>query len=61
MLYAWSPSDMIQVRLDLDFRVKNPTIQFYDIEYNSKFKRWIKLKLYQKIPEVFVYIRKTFR
>jgi hypothetical protein len=33
------------------------TVQFYAIKNNSKSNRWIELKLYQTIPEVFVYVR----
>jgi intracellular septation protein A len=32
------------------------TVQSYVIDRNSKSNRWIKLKLYQKIPEVLVYV-----
>jgi len=31
------------------------------IEHNFKFNRWIELKLYQKIPEIFVYIEVHFQ
>ena len=50
------PCDTTQEGLDLDFGVKLSTVQFYAIEYSSKSNRWIKLKFYQKIPEVLVYI-----
>jgi hypothetical protein len=36
-------------------------VQFYAIEYNSKFNCWIELKLYLKIPEVFVYVRVNYQ
>jgi len=32
------------------------TIQSYVVDCNSKSNRWIKLKLYQKIPEVLFYV-----
>jgi hypothetical protein len=54
------PYDTIQVRSYSDFDVKFSTIQFYVIEHNFKFNRWIKLKLYQKIPEVYVYLGVKF-
>ena len=50
------PCDMTQARSDSDFGVKFSTVQFYAIEHNSKSNCWIKLKLYQKIPEVFFYV-----
>ena len=50
------PCDTTQVRPDSNFDVKISTVQFYTIEYNSKSNRWIELKLYQQIPETFVYV-----
>jgi hypothetical protein len=50
------PCDTTQARLDLDFGIKVSTVQFYVIDYNSKSNRWIELKLYQKISEVFFYL-----
>jgi hypothetical protein len=50
------PCDTNQARSDSDFGVKVSTIQFYTIEHHFKSNRWIELKLYQKIPEVFVYV-----
>ena len=47
---------MTQARSDSDFGVKFSIVQFYAIEHNSKSNCWIKLKLYQKIPEVFFYV-----
>jgi hypothetical protein len=38
-------------------RILTYTVQFYAIKNNSKSNRWIELKLYQTIPEVFVYVR----
>jgi hypothetical protein len=55
------PCGTTQARSDSDFGVKFSTIQFYAIEYNSKSNRLIKLKLYQKISEVLVYIGVTFQ
>jgi hypothetical protein len=55
------PCDTNQVRSDSDFGVKVYTIQFYAIEHNFKSNRWIELKLYQKIPEVFVYLGVHFQ
>jgi len=49
--------DTTQARSNLDFRVKFSTVQIYAIEHNSKSNRWIELKLYQKILEVFFYVR----
>jgi len=43
------PSDRTRARSDSDFGVNFSTIQFYDIEHNSKSNHWIELKLYQKI------------
>jgi hypothetical protein len=40
----------------LDFSVKFYVVQFYSIEHYSKSNRWIKLKLYQIVPEVFFYV-----
>jgi hypothetical protein len=53
--------DTIQVRSNMDFGVTFPTIQFYANKHNSKSDRWIKLKLYQKIPEVCFYVRVNFQ
>jgi len=50
------PCDTTQEGLDLNFGVKLFTVQFYAIEHNSKSNRWIELKLYQKIPEVLLYV-----
>jgi hypothetical protein len=44
-----------QARLDLDFGVKVYVV------YNFKSNLWIELKLYQNIPELFVYIRVNFQ
>jgi len=55
------PCDTNQARSDSDFGVKFSTFQFYVIEHNFKSNRWIKLKLYQKIPEVFVYVGVHFQ
>jgi hypothetical protein len=57
-----NPSDTVQpcdtnhTRSDSDFGVKFSIVQFYAIEHNFKSNRWIELKLYQKIPEMFVYV-----
>jgi hypothetical protein len=40
------PCDTTQVKSDSDFGVKVSTVQFYAIEHNFKFNRWIELKLY---------------
>jgi hypothetical protein len=45
---------------DSDFGVKVFIVQFYTIEHNFKSNRWIELKLYQKIPEVLVYVGVRF-
>jgi len=50
------PCDMLQARSDSDFGVKFSTVQFYAIEYNFKSNRWIELKLYQMIQDIFVYL-----
>ena len=55
------PCDTNQVRSDSDFGVKVSTVQFYAIEHNFKFNRWIELKRYQKIPKVFVYVGVHFQ
>jgi hypothetical protein len=55
------PCDTNQARSDSDFGVKFSTVQFYTIEHNFKSNRWIELKLYQKIPEVFVYVGVHFQ
>jgi hypothetical protein len=52
--------DTNQARSYSDFGVKFYTVQFYTIEHNFKSNRWILLKLYQKIPEVFVYVGVQF-
>jgi len=48
--------DTTQARSDSDFGINCSTVQFYAIEHNVKSNRWIKLKCYHKIPEVFVYV-----
>jgi len=53
--------DTNQARLCSDFGVKVSTVQFYVIEHNFKSNRWIELKLYQKIPKVFVYVGVHFQ
>jgi hypothetical protein len=55
------PCDTNQARSDSYFGVKCYIVQFYAIEYNFKSNRWIELKLYQKIPEVFVYVGVHFQ
>jgi hypothetical protein len=55
------PCDTNQARSDSDFGVKVSSVQFYAIEHNFKSNRWIELKLYQKIPEVFVYVGVHFQ
>ena len=50
------PCDTTQARSDSDFGINFSTIQFYTIAHNSKSNHWIQLKLYLKIPEVFVYV-----
>jgi len=55
------PCDTNQTRSDSDFGVKFSIVQFYAIEHNFKSNRWIELKLYQKIPEVFVYVGVHFQ
>jgi hypothetical protein len=54
-------NDMIQARLDSDFCKKFATILFYTIEHNSKSNRWIKLKHYHKISDVFIYVVVNFQ
>jgi len=55
------PCDTTQARSDSDFGVRVSTFQFYAIEHNFKSNRWIELKLYHKIPEVFVYVGVHFQ
>ena len=55
------PCDMTQARSDSDFGVRVSTFQFYAIEHNFKSNCWIKLQLYHKIPEVFVYVGVHFQ
>jgi hypothetical protein len=55
------PSDTTKARSNSDFGLKFYTIQFYVIEHNFKSNCWIELKLYQKISEVFVYVRVNFQ
>jgi len=43
------------------FDVKSAPIQFYDINYNSQFDRWIKLKFYVESPDIFSYLGLKFR
>jgi hypothetical protein len=57
----FQPCDTTQARLNLDFGVNFSTVQFYVIKHNFKSNRWIELKLYQKIPEVLVYVRVKFQ
>jgi hypothetical protein len=47
--------DTIQVRSDSDFGVKLSIVQFYAIEHNFKFNRWIDLKFDIKIPDILDY------
>ena len=58
---AISSAKPIKARSDLDYGIKNFTVQFYTIEHNSKSNSWIKLKLYQKISDVFVYVGVNFQ
>jgi len=55
------PCDTTQARLNLDFGVKVSTVQFYDIEHNSKSNSWIKLKLYHNISEIVFYVEVNFK
>ena len=55
------PCDTNQARSDSDFGVKVSTVQLYAIEHNFKSNRWIDLKLYEKIPEVFIYFGVHFQ
>jgi hypothetical protein len=55
------PCDTTQARSDSDFGVRVSTVQFYAIEHNFKSNRWIELKLYLKIPEVFLYVGVYFQ
>jgi hypothetical protein len=48
------------LRSDSNYDVKVSTVQFYTIKHNSKSNRWIELKFYQKILDVFVYLRVHF-
>jgi hypothetical protein len=57
---TFQPCDMNQARSDSDFGIKVSTAQFYVNEHNFKSNRWIELNLYQKIPEVFIYVESTF-
>jgi len=50
------PCDTTQARSNSDFDVKFSTIQFYAIKHNFKSNHWTELTLYQKIPEVFIYV-----
>ena len=52
---------MTQIRSESDFGINFSIVQFYAIEHNFKFNRWIELKLYQKIPKVFVYVGINFQ
>ena len=54
-------NDTIQARFDSDFGIKFSTVQFYVIDHNSKSNRQIKLKLYQKILEVLVFVGVNFQ
>ena len=54
------PCHTTQARLDSDFGARVSTVQFYAIEHNFKSNRWIELKLYHKIPEVFFLCWGTF-
>jgi hypothetical protein len=55
------PCDTNKPRSNSDFGVKVSTVQFYTIEHDFKSNRWIKLKLYQTILEVFVYVGVPFQ
>jgi len=55
------PCDTTQPRSYSDFGVRVSTVQFYTIEHNFKSNYWIELKLYHKIPEVFVYVGVHFQ
>ena len=55
------PCDTTQARSDSDFGVKFSTVQVYAIEHNFKSYRWIELKLYSTILEVFVYVVVNFQ
>jgi len=58
---TFQPCDTTQAMSNLDFGVNFSTVQFYVIEHNSKSNCWIELKLYQKIPEILVYVRVKFQ
>ena len=53
--------DTTQTMSDSYFGVRVSTVQFYTIKHNFKSNRQIELKLYHKIPEVFVYVGVHFQ
>lgn len=55
-LYLAHQNDTIQAKLNSNFDVKIPIIQFHIIEHNFIPYYWIKLKLYQRIQKVFLYV-----
>jgi len=57
---AVQPCDTTQARSDLDFGVNVSIVQFYAIEHNFNSNHGMELKLYYKIPVVFVYVGGTF-
>jgi hypothetical protein len=54
------PCDTTQAMSYSDIGVNFSTLQFYAIEHNSKSNRGIELKLFQMIPEVFIYVGLNF-
>jgi hypothetical protein len=56
-----SSNDTIQQRLNSDFDVKCPTIQFYGNSHNSQSDRWIDLTFYVEYPDMLSYRRLKFQ
>ena len=50
------PHDTTQVRSDLDFDVKNATVQIHGNSHNSQSDCWIGLILYVDSPNMFYYL-----
>lgn len=50
------PYDMIQVKSNSDFGVKNITVQVYSSNHNSQSNSWIDLIFYVDSPDIFFYL-----
>ena len=50
------PCDTTQVRSNLDFGIKNATVQVHGNNHNSRSDHWIKVIFYVDYPDMFFYL-----